>query len=91
MNAMADLITSGSIASVILALMLVEGVALTALHFTKGLGPPPLLVWSNLLAGAAFVLALRSALTGAPWQIIAVWLAASLVAHVIDLFVRWRR
>lgn len=43
----------------------------------------------NLLAGAALLLALRAAITGAAWPWIAVWLAASGLAHVADLRARW--
>ena len=44
-----------------------------------------------LLAGAFLLLALRAALTGAPWPSIAIWLLAALIAHLADLVRRWRK
>ena len=44
-----------------------------------------------LLAGAALALALRFALTGAPWWWIAPLLAAAGAAHALDLARRWPR
>ncbi len=40
------------------------------------------------LPGICLLLALRAALTGAGWMVIALWLALSLPAHLADL---WRR
>ena len=40
---------------------------------------------SVLLPGALILLALRAALTGAPWWAVAGWLALSLPAHLYDL------
>ncbi len=44
----------------------------------------------NLLAGGCLLLALRFALTGAAWWIVAACLAGSLLAHLLDLKQRWR-
>lgn len=44
----------------------------------------------NLIAGAALLLALRAALTGAPWPWIAAALAAALIAHMYGAFARRR-
>jgi hypothetical protein len=45
-----------------------------------------------MLAGAGLLLALRAALTGAAWHMIAAWLLAGLAAHLFDLYLRrpWR-
>ncbi len=40
------------------------------------------------LPGICLLLALRAALTGAGWMVIALWLVLSLPAHLADL---WRR
>ena len=40
---------------------------------------------SALLPGALILLALRAALTGAPWWAVAGWLMLSLPAHLYDL------
>jgi hypothetical protein len=41
-----------------------------------------------LLAGLFLLLALRTALIGSSWQVVALWLLAALIAHLIDL---WQR
>jgi apolipoprotein N-acyltransferase len=47
--------------------------------------------WPTLRAGAALLLALRAAITGAAWPWIAAWLAAAGLAHLADLRTRWSR
>ena len=55
-------------------------------------GAPPLAtLWPNLLAGSCLLLALRLALGQASWQWLALVLAVSLLAHLLDLRQRWRR
>lgn len=39
----------------------------------------------TILPGAAMMLALRAALTGASWQWVAMWLTVSLPLHLADL------
>jgi hypothetical protein len=85
-----QLFSSGAIVYVVLLLMVVEGIVLTLLNRTSAIGPSPKLVWSNLLAGAALVMALQTALLHQTWHLTAVWLAAALAAHVFDLYVKWR-
>lgn len=97
MDAMAfidQLIGSGRVVDLILAVLALELVLAFAarkqLHtLTRGrLSPVQLLV--GALPGAAILLALRSALTGGPWQAIAGWLAVSFVLHLADLAARAR-
>ena len=45
----------------------------------------PTTVLLTILPGAAMMLALRAALTGAEWQWVAVWLTVSLPLHLADL------
>lgn len=45
----------------------------------------------NAMSGAALLMALHAALTGAGGMVIAAWLASSLAAHCADLWVRLRR
>ncbi len=85
---MAELFASGRVVDAILALMLLEGVALWALGRATGRGLAPGAILTNLAAGAALLLALRAALTGAAWYAVAAWLVAGLLAHLADL---WRR
>ncbi len=76
---------------VILGLVLCEAVALLWLRHHGGWGPAPAAVIPTLLSGAFLLLALRAALAGGGREMVAVWLAAALVAHVVDLGSRWRK
>ncbi len=87
---MTELFTSGRIVDVILALMVLEGIALVAYHRATGRGVAPAGLLATMLAGGCLLLALRVALTGASWHWIALLLAAALVAHVADLWRRWK-
>jgi hypothetical protein len=53
-----------------------------------GRGLPPAAALAMLLPGACLLLALRAALTGAASTVILAWLAAALVTHLADLWVR---
>lgn len=88
---MAALIASGRIVDLILALMVLEGIAIGLYWAAKGRGIAPLDLLVNLLAGVALLLAVRAALTGAAWQAIAALLAFAGVMHVLDLVRRWGR
>lgn len=59
--------------------------ALEAAWLILGRRRPPVAVLLALLPGALMVLALRAALTGAGWPVVAFWLAASLPVHLADL------
>jgi hypothetical protein len=85
-----SLFSSGIIVEGILALMLVEGIVLLLLRASRRRGLTPLEVLSTLSAGAALMLALRAALIGSGWPMIAAWLLAALIAHGGDLALRWR-
>lgn len=87
---MSELFASGRIVDAILALVVVEGVLLTLLHRRRGVGVAPADLLGVLASGAALLLALRSALVGAPWTATAAWLAVALVAHLVDVARRWR-
>lgn len=87
---MAELFDSGRVADLILACLLVEAGLLAALG-ARGHGPGLRVVLPFLLAGAAFALALRGALTGGGWPWMAAALAAAFAAHLWDLAARWRR
>jgi hypothetical protein len=45
----------------------------------------------NLVSGAMLMLAVRAALLDQSWQMVAGWLLLALLAHVADLWSRWRR
>ena len=85
----AELFATGSVVDCILALMLIESIALILIGRKLRSGIPALQVLVNLAAGAALLLALRAALLGSPWKWISLWLLAALVAHLLDLRYRW--
>lgn len=84
---MESLFNSGTIADIILAVMVVEGLVLLALRGQlRGLRPRD--VAGMLGAGLFLILALRAVMTGAAWQWTAMFLTAAFVAHLLDL---WRQ
>jgi hypothetical protein len=87
---MQQLVESGRIVDLILLLVVIEVVVLGVLRDRGGRGIGWRELLPNLLAGAALLLALRSAITGATWPWIATWLAAAGLAHVADLRIRWQ-
>jgi UPF0716 family protein affecting phage T7 exclusion len=85
----ADAFATGRIVIFILALMLLELIVLIIVRKKTGRGLTTGALIVSLAAGAALLLALRSALTGQPWQSVAPWLIIALAAHVLDLKLRW--
>jgi hypothetical protein len=79
------LISSGRAVDLILAVMALEFVFLVLRRKVKGLPPAPLDLMFMLAPGALILLALRASLTGTGWQWVAVWLAASLPFHLVDV------
>lgn len=86
-----ELIVSGRIADIILAVMALEAVAILGLMRPRT--PTTIIALAgNLIGGAGLVLALRAALTGAEWPWIAGSLLLSMAGHVADLATRsWSR
>jgi hypothetical protein len=80
---------SGRVIDAILLLMLAEGALLWFLRARFGRGLPPRAILTLLASGAALMLALRAALTGAPWELVSAFLTAGLVAHLADVASRW--
>lgn len=78
------LFASGRIIDVILLLVLIEAVVLAAIPRLRG-RMSVLDVVGLLLPGAMLMLAVRTALTGAPYTMTAAMLAAALVCHVLDV------
>lgn len=87
---LAQLFASGRIIDVILALVALEGAALLLWHRRTGRGPAAIPLLCNLASGAALMLAVRAALTGAAWPAVATCLLLSLVAHASELVLRLR-
>lgn len=87
---MAELFASGRIVDLIVALVVLEAGLLLVLRARRGRGPSAGALLSNLAAGAALMLAVRAALTGADWPLVAAWLIAALVAHLAEMAIRFR-
>lgn len=80
---------SGRIVDVALVVIALEAVAvLFVLRGQRGLTPLDLL--GTLAAGGFLLLAVRSAVAGAPWFLTVTLLTASFPAHVFDLWRRFR-
>lgn len=77
--------TSGRVADLVLGVMALEALLLLWRRRRTGQGPTPVDLLAMLGAGAALVLALRLALTGAPWPALAACLMAGGAFHVLDL------
>lgn len=87
----AELVRSGRIVEIALAILFIEAVVLIVLCRKRGtLDRLPGLM-AHIAAGACLLLALRAALAGASWFVVALPLAGALVAHVVDLAIRLRR
>ena len=74
----------------VLVLTALEWAALSVFHRRTGRGVAGRAIAGNLLAGGCLLLAVRCALTGAAWPLVALCLAGSLAAHLVDLGQRWR-
>lgn len=87
---LADFFHSGRVADLLLAVMALEFVTLTLA--TTGARRPAAAIglMFALGPGACLTVALRMALTGAPWPYTAFWLTAALPIHLGDV-VRRRR
>ncbi len=87
MSILEELIVSGRIVDIMLAVFVLEIAALLVFKRNE-IHLLPLL--ANIGAGGSLMLALRAALTDAGWTWIAVWLLAALAFHVWDLSYRLR-
>ncbi len=69
---MAELFASARAVDLVLAVVVLEGLTLAIYHARTQRGPAPRDFVANLVAGACLLLALRAALTHAPWTWIGV-------------------
>ena len=88
---MADLFASGRLVDLILLLVVIEASGLLLYWRTTGRGVAPFDLLPNLCAGAFLLLALRATLAGAGWMPTSGCLAAAGLAHLVDLYRRWRK
>lgn len=88
---MSELVQSGRLVEVALALVCLEAVALMAIvGRRRGLRASALDILPNLASGGMLMLALRAALVNAGWIWIVAFLSGALAAHGTDLWRRWR-
>ena len=88
---MAELYASGRVVDLIALIVFAEFAVLAFLRWRTGRGLPPAALAATLAAGLFLLMALRAALQGRDWTVIAAWLLAAMAAHVVDLWLRWPR
>jgi len=86
---MHELVASGAVVDLLLALVVLEVAALALWRRRTGGGIAVRALLANAGAGVCLMLALRAALAAAAWPWIAGWLGLSLVFHRADLRSRW--
>lgn len=86
-----ELIVSGRIVDLMLAVVVIEIAAVAAYRRATGGGVAMLPLLTNVGAGGSLMLALRLSLADADWKWIAVLLVVALLFHVADLWQRWSR
>jgi hypothetical protein len=75
---------------VVIAMTLLESIALGIYHRRTGRGIAPQDFVPTLAAGLALMLAVRAGVTGAGWGFVAAGLTVAGLAHVADVRRRWR-
>ena len=85
---MDELLLSRRLIEIVIAVTLLEGVALTVYHRISGKGVAPREFAANLVSGLCLMLALRGVLAGSGWGWTALLLLGAGLAHASDL---WRR
>lgn len=83
--------SSALLIDMIIGFTVLEGLALLAYRRVTGGGVPAREFAANLLSGLCLMLALRSALGGGAWGVVALWLMAAGLLHAFDLWRRWPR
>jgi hypothetical protein len=84
-----EFFSSGQALELVLALMLLEGVALVVWQRRSSVQMDLAGLLLNLMSGVFLVCAVHSALVGRWWGVIATCLLGSLVMHCADLWRRW--
>ena len=88
---MDELLLSRRLIEIVIAVTLLEGVALTVYHRISGKGVAPREFAANLVSGLCLMLALRGVLAGSGWGWTALLLLVSGLIHVSDSWQRWKR
>jgi hypothetical protein len=85
---MEEFVQSGRLTDVILTVMAVEVLVVGYFLWRRNQGIGVVSFVASLLSGASLVLALRAALTDAGWQYVALYVIASLLAHLAEIAIR---
>lgn len=83
-------LANGRLIDLILVLVALEAVVLIGIYRFSGRGLPPAQVLAFLASGACLMVALKAALLQSGWMMVALALGGAGVAHVADLWLRWR-
>jgi hypothetical protein len=75
----------------VIAMTLLEVLALGLYHRQTGRGIAPLDFLPSLAAGLALMLAVRAGVSGAGWMWVSAGLCAAGLAHAADVRRRWKR
>lgn len=82
--------TGTHVIDVVIAVTVIEWLALLLLWRRRGRGVPPGVLSWMLLPGLALMLAVRGVMLGLPWYWLALLLSLSGLAHAVDMRSRWR-
>ena len=85
------IVSSGRIVDIMVLFVVIEVIALIVYWRRTGRGVPTIPLLANVGAGGSLMLALGATLKGYNSNVIALLLVSSLVFHVTDLAIRWRR
>lgn len=88
---LSSIITSGRIVDVMVLFVVLEVIVLVIYWRRTGRGVPTIPLLANIGAGGSLMLALGATLKGYSTSLIAACLVASLIFHVTDLAIRWKR
>lgn len=84
-------INSGRIVDIMVVFVVIEVIVLIVYWQRTGRGVPTVPLLANVGAGGSLMLALGATLKGFDASIIALCLVSSLVFHLTDLAIRWKR
>jgi len=88
---MSQALADGSLVDAVIAITLLEALALLIYRALTGKGVAANQFMLNLLSGLSLMVALRLVLAGAWWGAIAACLLLAGLLHVADLWRRWER
>ena len=88
---LSGVINSGRIVDIMVVFVVIEVIALIIYWRRTGRGVPTVPLLANVGAGGSLMLALGAALKGLDTSIVALCLVSSLVFHLTDLAIRWKR